>query len=102
MNCIFARARGEIKSVDARSVFMRVTSRAMIPRLRFVLPLRRTSIRLGERRPHTAVWHFAYRESRSHTLTDGRHWRREYPVMVYPGPMPLATSAGTSAVGTEV
>lgn len=60
---------------------------------------------------------FAYRESRRQpsatawevdavistpTLTGGRYWRREYPVMVYPGPTPLATSGGTSAVGTGV
>jgi hypothetical protein len=34
------------------------------------------------------------------TLTDGRYWRREYPVMVHSGLMPGATSGGTSAVGT--
>jgi len=47
-------------------------------------------------------WMRAWTVTAAVTLTDGRYWRREYPVMVYPGPMPLATSAATSAVGTEV
>ena len=52
-------------------------------------------------------WMRAWTVTAAVTLTDGRYWRREYPVMVHPGPMPLATSplatsAGTSAVGTEV
>ena len=47
-------------------------------------------------------WMRAWTVTATVTLTDGRYWRREYPVMVYPGPLPLAPSAGTSAVGTEV
>ncbi len=46
-------------------------------------------------------WMRAWTVTAAVTLTDGRYWRREYPVMVNPGPMPLAASAGTSAVNTS-
>jgi hypothetical protein len=46
-------------------------------------------------------WMRAWTATAVVTLTDGRYWRREYPVMVYPAPMPLATSGGTSTVGTS-
>ncbi len=46
-------------------------------------------------------WMRAWTVTAAVTLTDGRYWRREYPVMVYPGPTPLATSGGTSTVGTS-
>jgi hypothetical protein len=45
-------------------------------------------------------WMRAWTVTAAVTLTDGRYWRREYPVMVHPGPLPPATSAGSSAVGT--
>ena len=45
-------------------------------------------------------WMRAWTVTAAVTLTDGRYWRREYPVMVYPGPMLPSAAAGTSAVGT--